>query len=193
MDSTDMTARMLLQRLHAVGIDDVLQVDPSAEGMAAVAGLATRRSGTRVFVKTFAAPPADDLFAQEAQGLQALRQLGGLVTPDVVHVARNLLVLSVLQPRPQTPAFWERVAQALARMHLTTVSERYGWAHDNWLGSSRQHNEWDDDGFRFFAESVCCAGWGSHDCRRSSTPANGEPLNGSASGYRRCCHLSRPA
>jgi fructosamine-3-kinase len=74
------------------------------------------------------------------------------VTPDVVHVARNVLVLSVLQPRPQTPAFWERVAHALARMHSNTVSERYGWAHDNWPGSSRQHNGWDDDGFRFFAE-----------------------------------------
>jgi fructosamine-3-kinase len=152
MDSTDLTASLLLQRLNAVGIDDVLEVDPSAEGMAAVAGLATRRSGTRVFVKTFAAPPADDLFAHEAEGLQALRQLGGLVTPDVVHVDHDVLVLSVLHPRPQTPAFWERVAHALARMHTTTVSERYGWAHDNWLGSARQHNGWDDDGFRFFAE-----------------------------------------
>ncbi|HET9222886.1 MAG TPA: hypothetical protein VFO07_10300, partial [Roseiflexaceae bacterium] len=114
MDRTDTTASLLLQRLHAVGIDDVLEVDPAAEGMAALAGLATRRSGTRVFVKTFAAPPPDDLFAQEAEGLQALRQLGGLVTPDVVQVARNVLVLSVLQPRPQTPAFWERVAHALA-------------------------------------------------------------------------------
>ena len=35
---------------------------------------------------------------------------------------------------------------------MTIVSERYGWAHDNWLGSSRQHNGWDDDGFRFFAQ-----------------------------------------
>ena len=42
-----MTASLLLQRPHAVGIDDVLEVEPSAEGMAAVAGLATRRSGTR--------------------------------------------------------------------------------------------------------------------------------------------------
>ena len=38
---------LLLQRLQAVGIDDVLAVDPLAEGMAAVAGLVTRRSGTR--------------------------------------------------------------------------------------------------------------------------------------------------
>src|SRR4029079_10094073 len=113
MDRTDMTATLLLQRLNAVGIDDVLEVDPSAGGMAAVAGLATRRSGTRVFVKTFAAPPADDLFAQEAEGLRALRRLAGLVTPDVVHVARDVLMLSALQPRPQTPAFWERVTHAL--------------------------------------------------------------------------------
>src|SRR4029450_10063454 len=132
MDRTDMTASLLLQRLHAVGIDDVLTVDPSAEGMAAVAGLATRRSGIRGFVKTFATPPADGLFAQEAEGLQALRQLGGLVTPDVVHVARDVLVLSVLQPRPQTPAFWERLAHALARLHMTTVSERYGWGAAKW-------------------------------------------------------------
>jgi fructosamine-3-kinase len=121
-----MTAGLLLQRLKAVGVDDVLEVDPLAEGMAAVAGLATRRSGIQLFVKTFAAPVADDLFAQETEGLQALRQLGGLVTPDVVHVARDVLVLSVLQPRPQTPAFWERVAHALARMHTSTVSKRYG-------------------------------------------------------------------
>src|SRR6476469_9672877 len=105
MDRTAMTASLLLQRLNAVGIDDVLAVEPSAEGMAAVAGLATRRSGTRVFVKTFAAPPADDLFAQEAAGLQALHQLGGLVTPDVVHVARAVLVLAVLRPRAHNPAF----------------------------------------------------------------------------------------
>ena len=96
MDSTDITASLLLQRLHAVGIDDVLAVDPSAEGMAALAGLATRRFGTRLFVKSFAAPPPDDLFAQEAEGLQALRQLGGLATPDIVRVGRDVLVLSVL-------------------------------------------------------------------------------------------------
>ena len=85
MDRTDLTASLLLQRLHAVGIDDVLAVEPSAEGMAALAGLATRRSGTPVFVKTFAAPPADDLFVQEAEGLQALRAVQ--VVPAVRCVA----------------------------------------------------------------------------------------------------------
>lgn len=147
-----MSADLLLQRLHGAGLDDVIEVSALAEGMAAQAGLATRRSGATVFVKSFALPPADDLFALEAEGLRALRAIGGLTTPDVVHVSPDVLVLAVLQPRPQTHAFWERVAHALARMHMTTVSDTFGWPHDNWLGSSRQHNAWDADGFRFFAE-----------------------------------------
>jgi hypothetical protein len=114
-----MTASLLLQRLHAVGSDDILAVEPSGEGMAAVAGLATRRSGTRVFVKTFAAPPVGELFAQEVEGLQARRQLGDLVTPDVVHVARNVLVLSVLQPRPQT-----QPSRSGSRMHKLAYDYR---------------------------------------------------------------------
>src|SRR5688500_18003381 len=79
-------ADLLLQRLQDVGIDDVLSVEVSAEGLAAVAGLVTRRSGARMFVKTFEASPGDNLFTLEAEGLQALRELGGLATPDVVHV-----------------------------------------------------------------------------------------------------------
>lgn len=144
--------KLLLQRLHDAGFDDVVRVDAVSEGMAAVAGYATRRSGEAVFAKTFEQPPGDDLFALEVEGLAALRQIGGLATPEVLHVSPNALVLAPLQPRPATPAFWERLAHALARMHTATRSDRYGWAHDNWLGSSRQHNAWDDDGFRFFAE-----------------------------------------
>ncbi|HEU4328732.1 MAG TPA: fructosamine kinase family protein [Roseiflexaceae bacterium] len=147
-----MTTNLLLQRLHTAGLNDITDIRVPPEGMAALAGLATRRSGASVFVKTFQQPPADDLFVREAEGLGALREIGGLLTPDIVHVSAEVLVLSALQPRPATPAFWERVAHAVARMHLTTVSDRYGWAHDNWLGSSRQLNRWERDGFRFFAE-----------------------------------------
>ena len=150
--SGDRAATLLLQRLHDVGFDDIVQLDISMEGMAAISGFATQRSGNVVFVKTFGEARGDDIFTLEAAGLHVLRQTGGFTTPDVVVVSPDVLVLSVLQPRPTTAAFWERVAHALARMHMSTLSERYGWAHDNWLGRSRQHNGWDDNGFRFFAE-----------------------------------------
>lgn len=168
------TTALLLDRLHRAGLDDVVAVEPAAGGLAATAGIATRSDGTSVFVKVFGEPvvgevarPAaahDDAtgdrtgartgdlpFVAEADGLAALRGLGGVATPDVVVADRELLALSVLRPRPGSAAFWERLAHELARMHTSTVHPRFGWAHDNWLGRRRQDNTWEDDGFVFFA------------------------------------------
>ena len=142
---------VLLERLHAAGLDDVAAVEPAQGGMAALAGLATRRDGPPLFVKSFVELPADDLFAAEADGLRALRDLGAVATPEVVVAARDLLVLSVLRPRPAHEAFWADLAHALARMHTATVHDRFGWAHDNWLGRYRQENAWTADGYEFFA------------------------------------------
>ncbi len=142
----------LLDSLHRAGMVDVVAVEPAQGGLAALAGVATRRDGPPVFVKAFADPPADDVFAAEAEGLAALRDLGGMATPEVILADRELLVLSVLAPRPSDEAFWERFAHALARLHLGTAHPRFGWHRDNWLGRRRQVNTWHDDGFAFFAQ-----------------------------------------
>jgi fructosamine-3-kinase len=70
----------------------------------------------------------------------------------VIVANRELLVLSLLQPRPCSEAFWEQFAHALAGLHTGTVHHRFGWHRDNWLGRRRQINTWADDGFAFFAE-----------------------------------------
>lgn len=145
-------ASLLRDRLHAAGLSDVVAVEPVEGGMAALAGLATRRSGPPLFVKSFADMPANDLFAAEAEGLNILRERGALATPEVVLATRELLVLSVLQPRPAREGFWEQLAHALARLHTSTVHERFGWQRDNWLGRYRQHNAWSADGYEFFAQ-----------------------------------------
>ena len=145
-------ATFLLGCLHRAGVRDVVAVEPVTGGMAALAGMATRRDAPPIFVKAFADPPDDDVFAAEADGLTALRELGGVETPEVIRADRELLVLSVLQPRPQSEDFWEQFAHALARLHLSTTHPRFGWHRDNWLGRRRQINTWSDDGFAFFAE-----------------------------------------
>ncbi|MFY1689413.1 fructosamine kinase family protein [Plantactinospora sp. WMMB782] len=145
------SAPLLLERLRAAGMRDVVTVEPAAGGLAALAGTATRRDAPPVFVKAFAEAPADDVFVAEAEGLAALRDLGGMATPEVILADRELLVLSVLRPRPASGTFWERFAQALARLHTSTTQPRFGWHRDNWLGRRRQVNTWDDDGFAFFA------------------------------------------
>ncbi|ANZ41050.1 aminoglycoside phosphotransferase [Lentzea guizhouensis] len=143
---------LLLDRLHTAGLDDVTAVEPVEGGLAAVAGIAVRDGNRPLFVKSFADVPADDLFAAEAQGLHALRERGGLTTPEVVLVTRDLLALSVLRERPEDETFWEQLAHALARLHTSTVHDRFGWERDNWLGRYRQVNTWTADGHEFFAQ-----------------------------------------
>lgn len=142
---------LLLERLHAAGATDIVSVEPATGGLAATAGFANSEDGTSLFVKAFAEPPSDEAFAAEAEGLNALRTLGGVVTPEVLMASRDLLVLSVLRPRPSTEAFWERLAHTLAHLHTSTAHDRFGWHRDNWLGRRRQVNTWADDGFEFFA------------------------------------------
>lgn len=144
-------AALLRDRLHAAGFGDVTAVEPVEGGMAALAGIAERRDGAPLFVKSFAEVPSDDLFAAEAEGLGVLRERGGLTTPEVVLSTRDVLVLSLLRERPAHEGFWEQLAHALARMHTTTVHDRFGWERDNWLGRYRQENAWTADGFEFFA------------------------------------------
>lgn len=146
------SASLLLDRLHAAGLRDVTAVEPVDGGMAALAGVATQRSGQTLFVKSFIDVPHDELFAAEAEGLKALRELGGVTTPDVVRATRDLLVLSTLRPRPADPTFWEQAAHSLARLHTSTTYDRFGWDHDNWLGRYRQENAWTTNGHEFFAQ-----------------------------------------
>ena len=143
---------LLLDRLRAAGIADVVSVERASGGLAAEAGLAHLTDGTTLFVKTFPDPPGDDAFATEAEGLEALRARGGIATPEVIVATRDLLVLESLAPRPQDERFWADFAHALARHHTVTRHDRFGWHRDNWLGRRRQHNAWSDDGFAFFAE-----------------------------------------
>src|SRR5690242_10976351 len=101
-------ATFLLECLLRAGMRDVVTVEPTTGGVAALAGVATRRDAPPVFVKAFADAPAGDVFAAEAEGLAALRDLGRVATPAVILADRELLVLSVLRPRPHAETFWEQ-------------------------------------------------------------------------------------
>lgn len=79
----------LQERLLRAGIRDVVTVEPATGGLAALAGLATRQDAPSVFVKAFADAPAADVFLTEAEGLTALRDLGGVATPDVILADRR--------------------------------------------------------------------------------------------------------
>lgn len=142
---------LLVSRLAEAGLSGVGAAAPVTGGVIAVAGLVTLVDGSQVFAKTLPAATGD-LFQVEAEGLQALRWLGGVNTPTVLQVTPNLLVLEPLRARRDDQRFWERLAHMIAALHATTGSTRFGWHHDGWLGKLRQDNTWDDDGYSFFAQ-----------------------------------------
>ena len=117
---------LLLQRLHQAGITDIASIEPATGGLAATAGYVRKTDGTALFVKAFSESPSADTFETEAEGLLALRTLGGVATPDVILGTADLLVLSALAPRPDTAEFWEQLAHSLARLHGGTSHARFG-------------------------------------------------------------------
>ena len=108
------------------------------------------RSGQSFFLKTnVSAPPL--MFAREAEGLAALAVGGGPRFPHVLLVGADFLLLEDLQSARALPDYWERFGTALAVLHLQ-MNPRFGFPHDNYIGSTPQQNTWSEDGFAFFAE-----------------------------------------
>jgi hypothetical protein len=177
----------LLERLHAADLTDVVAVEPATGGLAATAGLARRVDGTSVFVKAFGEPPSDDAFAAEAEGLTVLREAGGIATPEIILADRDLLVLSVLQPRPGTEAVWEQLAHALAHLHTTTrYPDSGGTGTTGWAVAGRSTPGM-KTGSSSSPSTVCCAGSASVVSRRRSTPRTGRRWSGCATGCPSCC------
>ena len=145
------TPDLLRHRLHDAGLTDVTRVEELHGGVVHAAGLAHSTSAPPVFAKTAVQSRQDDMFAAEADGLQSLRELGGIRTPDVHLVTPDLLVLEAMAPRTDTPDFWERLAHDVAHLHTSTAGPGFGWHRTTWLGLEPLDNTWEDDGFEFFA------------------------------------------
>ncbi|WP_344662483.1 fructosamine kinase family protein [Catenulispora subtropica] len=129
----------------------VLRMEPLTGGMANAAWRVTLDDGRTVVIKGGRNNP-DGFFDHEVESLRALRDIGGLPTPEIIHVGPRSLVMTALNPEiPDSPRFWEAAAHAVAALHDHT-SSRYGWHRDGTLGRLVQENAWDDDGHRFFAE-----------------------------------------
>ncbi len=107
-------------------------------------------SGASFFLKTNSSAP-EDMFTREAEGLAELRQAAGPRFPEAYLWAEEFLLLEDLAPAPRAPDYWETLGRQLAQLHGHTKS-KFGFEHDNYLGTTPQPNVWMDDGFAFFAE-----------------------------------------
>jgi fructosamine-3-kinase len=140
-----------VRTLSALGIHDPAEVTELTGGVANTVCLVRRPGHDDVVLKSTEGVPGG-IYRAEAESLDVLRDLGGLRTPHVLSAGPSWLLLEALVPTPPPePAFWERAGRAVAALH-DVRGERFGWQHDGWLGLLPQHNRWDEDGHRFFAE-----------------------------------------
>ncbi|MBI5154868.1 fructosamine kinase family protein [Candidatus Poribacteria bacterium] len=113
--------------------------------------------GRRFFVKSNPAP-LPHMFEREAEGLAALAAPGVIRVPAPVGCGGGtdgvppFLVLEFIESaRPKT-GFQTELGRRLAQLHRATTSGRFGFLHDNYIGSTPQPNGWMTDWVAFWRE-----------------------------------------
>ncbi|HET7012153.1 MAG TPA: fructosamine kinase family protein [Anaerolineales bacterium] len=131
------------------GHGEILQEEPIGGGCINNGARVHTRDGAAFFLKTNASAPAE-MFAREAEGLLALRTDDGPRFPEPFLWSQDFLLMEDLPPAPPGPDFWPGLGRRLAALHRHE-STRFGFDHDNFIGSTPQPNPWTEDGFEFFA------------------------------------------
>src|SRR5574340_629258 len=92
-------------------------------------------------------------FAAEAAGLEAITATQTLRVPRPIAQgtagAHGFLVLEYLELHPRGDA--RLLGAQLAALHRCT-SKQFGFAHDNFIGTTPQPNGWQDDWIKFWRE-----------------------------------------
>jgi len=93
------------------------------------------------------------MFEKEALGLKLLRETGSIKVPDVVTFGNvdedSFLVLNYIESGHKSRSFWDDFAKNLTALHKNT-SEKFGLDHDNYIGSLKQFNYWENTWTEFF-------------------------------------------
>lgn len=104
------------------------------------------------FVKSNAAP-LPRMFECEAAGLEELSRAKNIRIPTVIGFGEKpipFFVIEFIESGKPKKDFFYRFGQAFAQMHRECTSERFGFKHDNYIGSTQQLNRYHDDWVEFF-------------------------------------------
>ena len=113
--------------------------------------------GRNYFLKSNSARLAV-MFEREAEGLQALGECGAIRIPQPIANGTttdgqlSFLVLEWIQAGRARADSSRQFGRELARLHRQATAPRFGFSHDNFLGSTPQVNDWSADWCEFWSE-----------------------------------------
>ena len=96
------------------------------------------------------------LFESESAGLAAIRATETIEVPNVIGYGATksgiqFLILDFIVASPPAKFFPELFGRQLALLHSAGEQKRFGFNHDNFIGSNPQKNTWRSDWVEFFA------------------------------------------
>jgi len=101
------------------------------------------------FVKINDGTKYPEMFAKEANGLNALAQTKMIKIPSVIHFENSFLLLEWIEHGDKKQGFWNVFGSNLAKLHQVT-NDRFGFEEDNYIGSLIQSNSWQNTWTDFF-------------------------------------------
>lgn len=110
----------------------------------------TTADGRRCFVK-YVATAESRMLAGEAAGLKAMADTDSVLVPEVLEYTDHILALSWLEPARAAAPDWARAGAALAAMH-NSDGPGFGFSVPTFCGHTIQPNQWEQDGYVFFAD-----------------------------------------
>ena len=96
---------------------------------------------------------SSESLAAEASGLQCLRfsEVGALRIPEVILQERDCLLLEYISQAERSVDFDDQLGVGLALQH-SHQNTGFGFPRDTFCGGTRQLNQWQGDGFSFYAQ-----------------------------------------
>lgn len=115
-------------------------------------------NGRVLFLKWRRGDEPAGFFAAEAHSLAALARAGAVRVPRVEAAEQAWLLIEWLEPGAANASTWPDFGRRLAALHRTRGS-RFGWDHDNWIGTLPQANTPMDAWPAFWAERRLAPQW----------------------------------
>lgn len=137
--------------LEKQGYGRVTRARPVSGGCINNGVILSTKTGPSFFLKTNQTG-SPDMFEREAEGLAALQVGGGPKVPFAYLHGKEFLLMEDLAPAVKVENYWETFGRQMATLHGHTGT-RFGFDHDNYIGSTPQPNQWKEDGFDFYSEN----------------------------------------
>lgn len=115
--------------------------------------IVTLKDNRQYFIKTHNNANAyPGLFKTEFKALQLLAEPNVIHVPEPVAFDDDFIVMEVFEDGTKARDWHEQTGRKLAQLHQATQKEQFGFADNNYLGTSQQINTWTDNWLEFWRE-----------------------------------------